>query len=87
MRYGDEKFKRKIIETLRTNPEGLSIQDLSKRTGAHRQTVTKYVLWLEGAGVVVRRRIGSVTLHYLKSRFVEAVRERDILDKLKKKLR
>lgn len=86
MDYNGEKFKREIMETLRANPEGLTIQDLAKKTGAHRQTVTKYVLWLEGAGVIIRRRVGAATLHYLKSRFVEAVKEKDILDKLKKKL-
>jgi len=86
MKYNDEKFKRKILEALRVNPQGLTIQDLSKKIGAHRQTITKYVLWLEGAGVIIRRRVGAVTLHYPKSRFVEAVKEKDILDKLKRKL-
>lgn len=62
-------LKKKIIEILKEHPEGLTIQDLSKITGAHRQTVTKYVFWLEGADIVYRRRIGAVTLQYLKKYF------------------
>jgi DNA-binding IclR family transcriptional regulator len=62
-------LKERIIEILKEHPEGLTIQELSKITGAHRQTVTKYVLWLEGAGIVFRRRIGAVTLQYLKKQF------------------
>jgi len=69
-------LKKRIIEILKEHPEGLTIQELSKITGAHRQTVTKYVLWLEGAGIVFRRRIGAVTLQYLKKQF-EALKKRD----------
>lgn len=64
-----DSLKEKIQEILKKHPEGLTIQDLAKITGAHRQTVTKYVLWLEGAGIVYRRRIGAVTLQYLKKYF------------------
>jgi DNA-binding transcriptional ArsR family regulator len=64
-----EVIKDKIVEILEKHPEGLTIQQLSEIIGAHRQTITKYVLWLEGAGIVFRRRIGSVTLQYLKKQF------------------
>jgi DNA-binding IclR family transcriptional regulator len=65
----DYYLKKRIVEILREHPEGLTIQDLAKITGAHRQTVTKYVLWLDGAGIVYRRRIGAITLQYLKKYF------------------
>lgn len=61
-----EKFRKKLVEIITKHPEGLTIEDLSKITDSHRQTVRSYILWLEGAGVIHRRRIGAVTLHYLK---------------------
>lgn len=64
-----EKVKKKIIEAVKTHPEGLTIQDLSKIIGVHRQTITKYILFLEGAGTIYRRRIGSATLHYSKAQY------------------
>ncbi|MBI3413379.1 MAG: hypothetical protein HY051_04865 [Candidatus Aenigmarchaeota archaeon] len=59
-------FRDSLIDVLKEHPEGLSIADLSKIMKSHRQTVTKYILWLEGANTIYRRRIGAVTLHYLK---------------------
>lgn len=64
-----EEIKRKAVEILRNHPEGLSIEDLSRLIKAHRQTITKYVFELKGADVIYRRRIGAVTLHYLKERY------------------
>ncbi len=61
-----EAFRNSIAATLKEHPEGLTIEDLSKILKSHRQTVTKYILWLEGAGIIYRRRIGAVTLHYMK---------------------
>lgn len=61
-----EGFRRGLLEALKEHPEGLTIEDLSRLMKAHRQTVTKYILWLEGAGKIHRRRIGAVTLHYTK---------------------
>lgn len=64
-----DSLKKKIIETVRRHPEGLTIQDLAGLLSAHRQTITKYILFLEGAGIIYRRRIGSATLHYLKEQY------------------
>lgn len=63
------EIKKKILETVKKHPEGLTIHDLSQLLGAHRQTITKYILFLEGAGVIYRRRVGSATLHYLKEQY------------------
>lgn len=68
------RIKDKILEILETHPEGLTIESLSRIAGAHRQTVTKYLFWLNGAGIVYRRRVGSATLHYLK-KFVKNLGE------------
>ena len=61
-----EKLKKKIVDILTQHPEGLTIQELSKLTGAHRQTIRSYLQWLQGADIVFQRRIGAVTLNYLK---------------------
>lgn len=60
------QIKDRILAILEAHPEGLTIESLSKISGAHRQTVTKYLFWLNGAGIVYRRKVGSATLHYLK---------------------
>ncbi len=64
-----ENLKKKIIEILKIHPEGLTIIDLAKIIGVHRQTVSKYILVLESSDVVYRRKLGSATLNYLKSQF------------------
>ena len=66
-----EKIKDKILKLLKKHPEGLTIQDLANRLSLHRQTVTKYLLELKGAGIIVRRNVGSATLHYLKKDYSE----------------
>jgi len=81
-----ERIKKKIVQILGEHSEGLTIQDLSEMLKMHRQTVTKYVLWLVGEGIVHRRRIGAVTLHYLKERFVQRISEKEILKKLREKI-
>ena len=64
-----DDLKKRIPAILKQHPEGLTIQDLARILKVHRQTVTKYLLFLEGAGIVHRRRLGSATLHYLKAQF------------------
>lgn len=59
--------KREIIKILETHPEGLTLQALSDKIGVSRQTTIKYIFELKGSGVIYRRRVGSATLHYLRS--------------------
>ena len=59
--------KREIIRILETHPEGLTLQALSDKIGVSRQTIIKYIFELKGSGIVYRRRVGSATLHYLRS--------------------
>jgi len=69
-----DSIKDKIVKIIETHPEGLSIKELSNLLGVHRQTVTKYVLELKGAGVIHRRRIGSATLHYTKENYKNGIK-------------
>ena len=66
MKKNGERLKERIAEVVENHPEGLTIVELSRILSSHRQTVTKYVLVLEAQGVIYRRRVGAVTLHYLK---------------------
>ena len=59
--------KQEIIRILETHPEGLTLQALSDKIGVSRQTIIKYIFELKGSGIVYRRRVGSATLHYLRS--------------------
>lgn len=63
-----ERIKKNIISILREHPEGLTVKELADFTKLHRQTVTKYIFELKGAGLVRRRPVGSATLHYLVKR-------------------
>lgn len=60
-----EKIKNRLISILKDHPEGLTIKELSDLIKLHRQTVTKYIFELKGAGIIHRRPVGSATLHYL----------------------
>lgn len=59
--------REEIIRILGGHPEGLTTQALSNMIGVSRHTVIKYIFELKGSGLVYRRRVGSATLHYLKS--------------------
>ena len=62
-----KNVKQEIIKILETHPEGLTLQALSDKIGVSRQTIIKYIFELKGSGIVYRRRVGSATLHYLRS--------------------
>ena len=79
--------KKMIIEVLRKHPEGLTLWKIGKLTGMSRLTATKYVHELMGEGRVYQRRVGMAKLCYLKERFLQLVKEEEVLKKLKKKLR
>jgi len=59
-------LEEKILQVLKENPEGLSITDIAKRVGANRNTVSKYIFGLVKAGKVYQRRVGVVSICYLK---------------------
>lgn len=71
MNTNGERLKKKTLVILGTHPEGLTIHSLSHIIGVHRQTITKYVLELKGAGIINGRKVGSATLLYLKEYYPE----------------
>ena len=74
------------MNLLKKHPEGLTIQKISVLLGASRITATKYIHELMGEGKIYQRKIGVAKLCYVKERFVDMVKQEDILEKLKKKI-
>jgi len=77
--------KKHIIETLKKHPEGLTLQKISNLTNMSRLTATKYVHELIGEGKVYQRSVGMAKLCYLKERFVQLVKQEELIEKLKEK--
>jgi predicted transcriptional regulator len=61
----ENKIREGIIETLKKNPQGLTILDISKILEVNRNTVTKYIYELSGASVIEHRKIGTAKLCFL----------------------
>lgn len=84
----DKKEPKKIIlRILKKHPEGLTIQKIAKLSGMSRITVTKYIHELIGEGRIHERKVGMARLLYLKERFLEIVKEEEVIKKLRKKLK
>ncbi|MBI5871496.1 MarR family transcriptional regulator [archaeon] len=81
-RLSEKTIEKGILLLLKQHPEGPTITDLSKMLKLHRATVTKYIMFLVGLGIVKRRRVGAVTLHYLKEEFVQKVGKEEMDKKL-----
>lgn len=58
--------KQKIEELLKENPQGLSIQELSDKTGFPRQKIVVLLAELKGEKKILIREIGQVKLNYWK---------------------
>ncbi len=59
------KVREKIIKLLSKHPEGLTFAQVSREIGMHRNTVTKYLYELSGAGIVKIRDLKTLKLCYL----------------------
>jgi predicted transcriptional regulator len=79
--------KELLIKILKNHPEGLTIQKLASLAKMSRITATKYVERLIGEGKIVERKIGIYRLLFLKERFLETMSEKEIIEKIKKKLK
>jgi DNA-binding IclR family transcriptional regulator len=77
--------KKLIIKTLKSHPEGLTLQKIADLTKMSRLTATKYVHELIGEGKLYQRNVGMAKLCYLKERFVQLVKQEEVIDKLKKR--
>ena len=60
-----ESPEQKILECLRNAyPKDLSIEEVAKRTGIHRNTVSKYIWGLEREGKIkISRKVGRAKMY------------------------
>ena len=79
--------KKKIVEVLKMHPEGLTLQKVSKLAGMSRLTATKYIHELMGEGKIYQREVGMAKLCYLKERFTQLVKQEEVIEQLRKKLK
>jgi len=70
----DEKEK-KILELLRSNPQGLTITQISERLGIHRVTVIIHLNKLVGKGLVIQRKVGPAKLNYFINHYSDVKEE------------
>ena len=83
----ENHFKERIEKVLSKHPEGLSISEISLVLKADRHTITKYIHELIGAEKIYQRDLGTIKLHYLPSRLILPVKEKEILEKLKRQIK
>ena len=76
-----------VVKTLKDNPDGLTVQEISNLGKMSRITATIYVHELLGEGKITERKIGAYRLFYLKERYLESVKEREIIEKIKQKMK
>jgi DNA-binding transcriptional ArsR family regulator len=76
-----------ILRVLRESPEGATIQEISDKGKMSRITATIYIHELLGEGVITERKIGAYRLFYLKEKFLENVSSKEVIDKLKEKMK
>jgi len=58
-------LKKRILSILRENPEGLTMLNIAKLVGVHRNTIARYLYEMKGEESVVIRQIGPAKLFYL----------------------
>jgi predicted transcriptional regulator len=81
-----ETKKEIIVKVLRENPDGLTIQGVSKKGKMSRITATIYLHELLGEKKVLERKIGAYRMFFLKDKYLEPVSKKEIVDKIKKSL-
>jgi Mn-dependent DtxR family transcriptional regulator len=62
----DEKKKRKVLDLLSKNRDGLTVIEISKLLDVSRNTCSVILANLDGAGLIRVREVGKCKLHYLK---------------------
>jgi predicted transcriptional regulator len=79
--------KEVILKLLKEHPDGLTIQEISKLGKMSRITATIYAHELLGEGKISERKIGAYRLLYLTEKYVESVKEKEVIEKIKEKIK
>lgn len=69
MNYNEKvDYKQEILEILEDYPFGLTITELSEKSGFHRNTISKYMSIFEEEGLVNKKEIATASVYYTKER-------------------
>jgi predicted transcriptional regulator len=71
----ENNIEKKIIKILLKCPEGVTMADISREIGIHRNTVSKYIFGFVKEGVVIQRRIGVVSICYLNKKVLKKLKK------------
>jgi len=80
-----EETKERILNVIKENPEGLTIQEIARKAKVSRITASIYVHELLGEGKVFQKKVGVYRIIFPKERILESVKEAELIEKLKKK--
>ena len=76
-----------IVKILRDHPEGLTIQAVSKLGKMSRITATIYLHELLGEKSIIERKVGAYRMFFLKEKYLDPVRKKEVIDKIKKAIK
>ena len=62
----EERTRKRILDTLAKNEDGLTISDIARLLDMHYTTVSKYLAVMEAEGLVARRDIGMAKVYKIK---------------------
>jgi len=61
----ENEIRERMVELLEAHPEGMTILGIAQALELNRNTVTKYIYELSGAGIIVQRKVGSAKLCFV----------------------
>jgi len=61
----ENEIRERMVELLEAHPEGMTILGIAQALELNRNTITKYVYELSGAGIIVQRKVGSAKLCFV----------------------
>lgn len=64
----ENQTEEKIKKVLSNHTDGITIVNISREIGVHRNTVSKYIFGLVKEKAVIQRRIGVASLCYLSNK-------------------
>ncbi|MGC8993283.1 MAG: hypothetical protein ACP5H3_00690 [Candidatus Aenigmatarchaeota archaeon] len=80
-----EDTKDKIYKVIKENPDGLTVQEVAKKANVSRITASIYVHELLGEGKIYQKRIGAYRILFPKEKAIETIKEKELIERLKKK--
>jgi Fic family protein len=75
-----------ILKLFEENSDGLTIQEIANLGKMSRITATIYIHEILGEGVITERKIGAYRLFYPKEKYLESVKQKELIEKLKDKI-